>query len=1242
MIIKRLFALLTVLVLFPILIQAQIPVYPNNGGGGGTSTGPATPTGTGLIHVVNGAQDTTAYSLQQTDIPSLQEAHIIGLVNDLTNFTNAIGLLAPLTDPNFIGIVTASSFELGNGSGITRENNELVLQSNGVSVMSFDAQSQASIAGQGGYCWGIQGADSLPTTCMWEDDANDIHLGGPNRDDTTLINLKAGNFEGALNGVNIIGSPAMGNVPVITALGEATWKNNVPAGTGLYHITDNVLDSTSYTLQSSDIPAELDSSITGNSASATKSDHTMEGCPTGQYPTGIDSSWNFTGCTVPPGGDLPNGPGTVTTVSATGLDGLFDAHVANDATTPVISYTAISVPAHTFYGNNTDVAAPMSGVQITDSDLPEDLAGTQAHNTVYASPDGINGTPKFLALTPAYIPVLPESQITDLASDLQSLAPKANPVFSGLASLPTVSTSGSLLVNGNAGLPDAAGGGLFLTSGFASPVIGKVYLGDGTGWHLNFSKRTASTDTDLFAFNDNGSMSALGTVFTSGNFSTPSGGYCFGASNITANPVICLWSDDATDVHFGNGTKATASNIAITAKTFIGALQGNASTATMATNANFATAATTATSLTGSISESQVTGLATDLSARGLLAGNNNWTGSNTFNTTTNMSLTSATGGNSLVMLDVNLNSTSPISMVLGRSLSNGDSWVSEVFGDPSNTTYQLGLTGSPSLFTFNPSGTLTANGSVQALHGNHLGGGWQPGGHTFTLTDVANTGNIVGAGAYTVIADGQGLTIPGTLNLPSASSFGNDYLNIIRTDSNTSVNISVTAGSGVSINGASSYILNQQHQSVELESDGVNWHIVSQNNPATTTASQPANSVYASPNGVAGILSPRKLVAADVPFAAALASSPVFTGTVSAPAYTLNSIAGNWKPISFNTNGSQRWQIGSDNSSESGSNAGSNFGIFAYSDNGSVLSNPINILRSTGVTSFSARPVFAGATPWDSANFNPALNTGDETLNGNVTMIPATAATSGANVSSKIFSIGGNFWNGTASAPDGYELFANYDSGTNPSSDLVLTKIIGGLPLSTADFDIKMAVTIENALHMTSSNSIDWLSNEFLRESALGTLCVGRSNSTCNGNFTAATITGTAFVGGTIAGTTITGTSYTGGASLTGTPTAPTAATAVATTQIATMAAVHNVVTALPAASMIFGRITIAAGQLIGNDSSHTNISVNSNCSVTPITVSGNPTAYQFTVNVSPSNIAVNIPAILTNAQPYMYMCAP
>ena len=50
-------------------------------------------------------------------------------------------------------------------------------------------------------------------------------------------------------------------------------------------------------------------------------------------------------------------------------------------------------------------------------------------------------------------------------------------------------------------------------------------------------------------------------------------------------------------------------------------------------------------------------------------------------------------------------------------------------------------------------------------------------------------------------------------------------------------------------------------------------------------------------------------------------------------------------------TSGSFRWIAGTDNAAETGSNAGSNYAIYRYADNGTLLDMPFSISRSTGRT---------------------------------------------------------------------------------------------------------------------------------------------------------------------------------------------------------------------------------------------------------------------------------------------------
>lgn len=61
---------------------------------------------------------------------------------------------------------------------------------------------------------------------------------------------------------------------------------------------------------------------------------------------------------------------------------------------------------------------------------------------------------------------------------------------------------------------------------------------------------------------------------------------------------------------------------------------------------------------------------------------------------------------------------------------------------------------------------------------------------------------------------------------------------------------------------------------------------------------------------------------------------------------------AGTNRQNQYLTSGITRWVMGSDSSSETGSNSGSNFNISRFSDSGTVLSSPFLINRATGAVS--------------------------------------------------------------------------------------------------------------------------------------------------------------------------------------------------------------------------------------------------------------------------------------------------
>jgi len=153
---------------------------------------------------------------------------------------------------------------------------------------------------------------------------------------------------------------------------------------------------------------------------------------------------------------------------------------------------------------------------------------------------------------------------------------------------------------------------------------------------------------------------------------------------------------------------------------------------------------------------------------------------------------------------------------------------------------------------------------------------------------------------------------------------------------------------------------------------------------------------------------------------------------------------------------------------------AGTSTPLATYSDSaGTVLNqNPV-LMDSAGRPQsgaiFLTRAAYKfvlksalGVTIWSADNVtwnNLAQTLTSLTVNGTTQIIPSTAATSGANQSGPLTEMCGNFWNGTASAADCWDLQDVLGSGSNPTSSLTVTHsgssgtalIKGTIPIDTA-----------------------------------------------------------------------------------------------------------------------------------------------------------------------------------------------
>jgi hypothetical protein len=188
-----------------------------------------------------------------------------------------------------------------------------------------------------------------------------------------------------------------------------------------------------------------------------------------------------------------------------------------------------------------------------------------------------------------------------------------------------------------------------------------------------------------------------------------------------------------------------------------------------------------------------------------------------------------------------------------------------------------------------------------------------------------------------------------------------------------------------------------------------------------------------------------------------------------------LNGAAANAKCIRFRSGGTQRWNIQSNATSETGSDAGSNLSITAYTDAGAVIDNPILINRVAGGTMTLTRPInitntTASTTPTTGAltvaggaGINGALfvgtsiqsNSGSITSNnsaGNAYFIATAPA--GNFRGFQLQTSGSNRWliyaNSTAeagaNAGSDFQILARTDTGTGIDTPFQIARVGGGL----------------------------------------------------------------------------------------------------------------------------------------------------------------------------------------------------
>jgi Pectate lyase superfamily protein len=212
----------------------------------------------------------------------------------------------------------------------------------------------------------------------------------------------------------------------------------------------------------------------------------------------------------------------------------------------------------------------------------------------------------------------------------------------------------------------------------------------------------------------------------------------------------------------------------------------------------------------------------------------------------------------------------------------------------------------------------------------------------------------------------------------------------------------------------------------------------------ASSTVSGTGFSTYlASPPAIGGTAS------AAGSFTTLAATTSLTIGLAAGGANLINTYAaaGNNRLMQYFSGANLRWAHGANNTAETGSNAGSNWEIYAYSDASGFLSTPISITRSTGVVTMSSGAAITGGS------LNNAPVGGTTASTGAFTTLSASSTVAGTGFSTYLASppaIGGT----VAAAGSFTTLSASSTvSGAGFSTYLASPPAIGGSAAAAGSF---------------------------------------------------------------------------------------------------------------------------------------------------------------------------------------------
>lgn len=209
--------------------------------------------------------------------------------------------------------------------------------------------------------------------------------------------------------------------------------------------------------------------------------------------------------------------------------------------------------------------------------------------------------------------------------------------------------------------------------------------------------------------------------------------------------------------------------------------------------------------------------------------------------------------------------------------------------------------------------------------------------------------------------------------------------------------------------------------------------------------------------------------------------TSPTITlggNTSTSPVLRINGATGNSKLINVRTAGSERWFFGGDNVAESGSDAGTQFIMSAYSDTGTYIDTPITIKRTLGANITVIRPITTTGNI-TLTGLTPQVNIGDATSTSPRVYISGLAGYNRLTVYrtgvSARWALGAttDTETGTANTGSSFMIGAYDDTGTYIDTPITIPRALGGAIAITRPITTTANLTLPTSTAATAGLNI-------------------------------------------------------------------------------------------------------------------------------------------------------------------------